>query len=154
MSGSNIGAPDAPVTVSLGALEEGTVTFSALEEAFGADSLGIIVVKDLPARFVELRRRLLSYSSRLANLPADELGRLRRLELEPAPSTLHRRRLLLVVARSLTGGPSSRLDAIRDAAVAPQPSSRIPVRNGSSAGLAVARCSGTACTTRGKDPST
>ncbi|KAI9747461.1 MAG: hypothetical protein M1815_004171 [Lichina confinis] len=53
-----------------------TVTFSTLEEAFGSESLGIIVVKDLPARFIELRRRLLSYSSHLANLPADKLAEL------------------------------------------------------------------------------
>lgn len=52
----------------------GTVPFSLLEDAFGPESLGIIVVKDLPARFADLRRRLLSYSSYLANLPAEKLG--------------------------------------------------------------------------------
>jgi hypothetical protein len=80
------------VTVSLQALKDGTqspgnlyqaqsittttgaVPFSSLEEAFGPDSLGIIVVKDLPAKFMELRRNLLSYSSYLANLPDTELG--------------------------------------------------------------------------------
>jgi isopenicillin N synthase-like dioxygenase len=45
-----------------------------LEEAFGPASLGIIVVKDLPARFHDLRHRLLSYSSALGNLSAEELG--------------------------------------------------------------------------------
>ena len=52
----------------------GTVSSAALEEAFGPSSLGIIVVKDLPEEFAELRRTLLSYSSHLANLPAEELG--------------------------------------------------------------------------------
>ena len=51
----------------------GTEPFSKLEEAFGPDSLGIIVVKDLEPQFVELRRKLLSYSSYLANLPQTEL---------------------------------------------------------------------------------
>jgi hypothetical protein len=45
-----------------------------LEEAFGAESLGIIVVKDLPEKFHKLRSELLSYSSALANLPQSELG--------------------------------------------------------------------------------
>lgn len=54
----------------------GTVPFSDLEQAFGPDSLGIIVVKGLPEEFVQLRRTLLSYSSYLANLPEEELGRL------------------------------------------------------------------------------
>lgn len=52
----------------------GNVTFSTLEEAFGDLSLGIIVVKDLPTKFHELRHRLLSYSSALGNLPQEELG--------------------------------------------------------------------------------
>lgn len=53
----------------------GTVAFEALEEAFGPSSLGILIVQDLPARFVDLRHRLLSYASYLANLPSDELGK-------------------------------------------------------------------------------
>ncbi|KAF2148547.1 Clavaminate synthase-like protein [Myriangium duriaei CBS 260.36] len=68
--------PQAPVSVSLKELEDGTVPFSVLEEAFGPDSLGIIVVKDLVPQFIELRRRLLSYSSYLANLSSAELERL------------------------------------------------------------------------------
>lgn len=68
--------PQTPVSVSLKELEDGTVPFELLEEAFGPDSLGIIVVKDLAPQFVELRRRLLSYSSYLANLPAEELEKL------------------------------------------------------------------------------
>jgi hypothetical protein len=51
------------------------VDFSLLEEAFGSASLGIIVVKDLPAKFHSLRHRLLSYSSALGNLPQEELGK-------------------------------------------------------------------------------
>jgi hypothetical protein len=50
------------------------VDFSLLEGAFGSSSLGIIVVKDLPSKFHELRHKLLSYSSALGNLPQDELG--------------------------------------------------------------------------------
>ena len=52
----------------------GSVSFSVLEEAFGPSSLGIIIVRDLPPAFVDLRRRLLSYSSYLANLSESELG--------------------------------------------------------------------------------
>lgn len=62
------------VSVSLAELENGSVSLETLEEAFGPASLGIIVVSDLPERFAELRKRLLSYSSYLANLPAEELG--------------------------------------------------------------------------------
>jgi hypothetical protein len=50
------------------------VDFSLLEDAFGSSSLGIIVVKDLPSKFHELRHKLLSYASALGNLPEDELG--------------------------------------------------------------------------------
>lgn len=48
--------------------------FASLEAAFGPESLGIIVVSGLPAKFVALRRRLLSYASHLGNLPAAELA--------------------------------------------------------------------------------
>ncbi|KAI5291741.1 hypothetical protein KEM54_000801, partial [Ascosphaera aggregata] len=44
-----------------------------LTAAFGPSSLGIIVVKDLPPRFMELRAKVLSQASYLANLPEDEL---------------------------------------------------------------------------------
>lgn len=50
------------------------VDFSILEEAFGPASLGIIVVKDLPSKFHDLRHRLLSYSSALGNLSPEDLG--------------------------------------------------------------------------------
>ncbi|KAJ4357621.1 uncharacterized protein N0V89_002197 [Didymosphaeria variabile] len=64
------------VTVSLEDLKHDKVDFLSLEEAFGASSLGIIVVKDLPAKFHSLRHRLLSYSSALASLPKEELEKL------------------------------------------------------------------------------
>lgn len=62
------------VTVSLHELQEDKVSLATLEDAFGPASLGIIVVRDLPQEFVELRRKLLSLSSYLANLPDSELG--------------------------------------------------------------------------------
>jgi hypothetical protein len=65
-----------PVTVSLEELKDGRVAFDTLEDAFGPESLGILVVKDLPDNFSKLRRNLLSYASYLANLPEDQLGRL------------------------------------------------------------------------------
>jgi hypothetical protein len=52
----------------------GNVSFSTLEEAFGPESLGIIIVKDVPSEFIQLRHRLLSYSSYLGNLPDWKLG--------------------------------------------------------------------------------
>ena len=51
-----------------------SVPFESLEEAFGPSSLGILIVKDLPAKFLELRHKLLLYASYLANLPPEELG--------------------------------------------------------------------------------
>ncbi|OKL59671.1 hypothetical protein UA08_05335 [Talaromyces atroroseus] len=65
-----------PVTVSLQDLFAGSVPFEALTEAFGPSSLGIIVVKDLPPRFKDLRAQVLSNSSYLASLPKDELEKL------------------------------------------------------------------------------
>lgn len=85
-----------PVTVSLADLEDGeeppllryihgtirlrqhtlgTVTIAQLEEAFGAASLGIILVSGLPEPFSAMRSTLLSYSSYLANLPQHQLGK-------------------------------------------------------------------------------
>lgn len=49
--------------------------FDALQRAFGPESLGILLVKDVPPEFVDLRRRALSYSSYLGNLPKSELGK-------------------------------------------------------------------------------
>lgn len=62
------------VSVSLQELKDGSVSLETLEQAFGPESLGIILVRDLPAEFKALRRKLLSLSSYLANLPANELG--------------------------------------------------------------------------------
>jgi len=64
------------VTVSLEDLKNGNVSFPTLEEAFGPDSLGIIIVKDVPPEFRQLRHRLLSYSSYLGNLPEFRLSKI------------------------------------------------------------------------------
>ncbi|CAK7263484.1 hypothetical protein SEPCBS57363_000582 [Sporothrix epigloea] len=64
------------VTVSLEDLRNGSVSLEKLQQAFGPDSLGILVVQDVPEAFAELRRRLLSYASYLGNLPAEELAQL------------------------------------------------------------------------------
>ena len=61
-------------TISSDHLSPGSVEFSTLEEAFGPNSLGIIIVKDVPPEFAQLRHRLLSYSSYLGNLPDFRLG--------------------------------------------------------------------------------
>ena len=47
---------------------------ASVEEAFGPESLGIILVRDLPAEYAELRVKLLCMSSYLANLNKEELG--------------------------------------------------------------------------------
>lgn len=52
----------------------GSVPLETLQEAFGPESLGILIVKDIPEEFADLRRRALSYSSYLGNLPKSELG--------------------------------------------------------------------------------
>lgn len=61
------------ISVSLQELKNGSVDLETLERAFGPESLGIIVVRDLPEEFVALRRKVLSYASYLANLPREEL---------------------------------------------------------------------------------
>ena len=48
--------------------------FETLDHAFGPSSLGILIVRDLPSKFADLRLRVLSYASYLANLPPDDLG--------------------------------------------------------------------------------
>lgn len=55
-------------------LSSGRVAFETLEEAFGPESLGIILVSGLPERFQELRSHVLSNASQLAHLPTAELG--------------------------------------------------------------------------------
>jgi hypothetical protein len=62
------------VSVSLRDLCDGNVSLETLEEAFGPESLGIILVRDLPAEYAELRVKLLCMSSYLANLNKEELG--------------------------------------------------------------------------------
>ncbi|KAK1247279.1 hypothetical protein MKX07_002188 [Trichoderma sp. CBMAI-0711] len=54
----------------------GDVSFETLQQAFGPDSLGILVVKDVPQEFVQLRHLALSYGSYLGNLPKEELDKL------------------------------------------------------------------------------
>ncbi|GAB7362872.1 hypothetical protein MBLNU230_g3174t1 [Neophaeotheca triangularis] len=68
------------VTVSLEDLQNGTVSLETLEEAFGPDSLGIVIVSGLPEKFKELRTNLLSLSSYLANLPDHELAKVEKPE--------------------------------------------------------------------------
>ncbi|KAG9790932.1 Clavaminate synthase-like protein, partial [Aureobasidium melanogenum] len=65
-----------PVTVSLHDLERNTIPFSTLVAAFGPDSLGILVVKDLPREFSRLRSKVLADASRLAALPPEKLANL------------------------------------------------------------------------------
>ncbi|UKZ75300.1 hypothetical protein TrVFT333_002978 [Trichoderma virens FT-333] len=64
------------VTVSLKDLQNGDVSFETLQQAFGPDSLGILVVKDVPQEFAQLRHVALSYGSYLGNLPKEELDKL------------------------------------------------------------------------------
>ncbi|KIX00813.1 uncharacterized protein Z518_09878 [Rhinocladiella mackenziei CBS 650.93] len=65
-----------PVTVSLHDLQNNTVPFDKLLSAFGLNSLGILVVTDLPPSFPSLRNKVLSNSSRLAALGPSVLRRL------------------------------------------------------------------------------
>ncbi|MCJ1439327.1 hypothetical protein MMC27_008719 [Xylographa pallens] len=69
-------AANQPVTLSLYDLSEDHVPFETLEEAFGPSSLGILLVKDLPLNFPQLREKVLSYASYLADLPPDILDSL------------------------------------------------------------------------------
>jgi isopenicillin N synthase-like dioxygenase len=68
------------VTVSLNDLESGNVSFETLQKAFGPDSLGILVVKDVPEQFAKMRHLGLSYSSYLGNLPKEELDKIENAE--------------------------------------------------------------------------
>lgn len=52
----------------------GAVSDETLQEAFGPDSLGILVVKDVPQEFAELRHKLLSYASYMGNLNEEDFG--------------------------------------------------------------------------------
>jgi hypothetical protein len=75
MASANSAVNQNAVAVGLEALSNEKVDFALLEEAFGPASLGIIVVKDLPSKFHTLRHKLLSYSSALASLSPEQLGR-------------------------------------------------------------------------------
>ncbi|KAI0434941.1 hypothetical protein F5Y09DRAFT_327890 [Xylaria sp. FL1042] len=57
-----------PVVVSLTDLQSGNVSMQTLQEAFGPESLGILIVKGVPAEFPTLRHQLLSYASWMGNL--------------------------------------------------------------------------------------
>ncbi|EGV66190.1 hypothetical protein PSN45_003387 [Yamadazyma tenuis] len=59
---------DVPVCVSLENLVKG-IDDTTLDKAFGPDSLGIIIIKDLPDFFSELRLKVLKSASILANQP-------------------------------------------------------------------------------------
>lgn len=69
---------------------KGNIPFETLQQAFGPDSLGILVVKDVPQEFPELRHQALSYASYLGNLPKDELGKISTATLQPI-LILHRK---------------------------------------------------------------
>ncbi|KAL9116860.1 MAG: hypothetical protein Q9187_006612, partial [Circinaria calcarea] len=74
---------DSAVTVSLENLQTSSIPHDKLEEAFGPLSLGILLVKGLPSNFTDLRKRLLSHASYLAQLPPEVLR-----ILEPRQATL------------------------------------------------------------------
>lgn len=65
-----------PVVVSLEDLKTDNIPFSTLLQAFGPDSLGILLVSDLPPHFTALRTQVLSNSSHLAALPSHKLDAL------------------------------------------------------------------------------
>lgn len=65
-----------PVTLPLSALTSSTIPHSTLLSAFGPDSLGILVVSDLPSSFSTLRSRVLKSASQLASLPTETLSSL------------------------------------------------------------------------------
>lgn len=66
--------------------DAGTVSFDTLTKAFGPSSLGIIVVKDLPSTFSDLRTKVLSNASYLAALPEPELGKSPKPQRCPHPT--------------------------------------------------------------------
>ncbi|KAK6198565.1 uncharacterized protein RJT21DRAFT_122142 [Scheffersomyces amazonensis] len=62
-----------PIVVGLDELQNG-IDYDILQKAFGPDSLGIILVKDLPQHFHKLRLEVLQSASVLANLPEEDLN--------------------------------------------------------------------------------
>lgn len=67
--------PVEPLTVSLNDLASGTID-DKLPEAFGPDSLGILVVSDLPQQYHELRKKVLRSAQKLSKLPRETLSKL------------------------------------------------------------------------------
>lgn len=65
-----------PVTVQLADLRSGRVPDESLLEAFGPESLGIIVVEGLPEHYKILREKVLKSAKIIASLPQDELEKL------------------------------------------------------------------------------
>lgn len=65
-----------PVTVSLHDLHTNNISHSTLLQAFGPSSLGILLVRDLPASFSDLRTKVLTNASRLAALSSSQLDAL------------------------------------------------------------------------------
>lgn len=66
-----------PVSISLSELASpSSETLSKIQSAFGSDPgcLGIIVIKDLPSQFPELREKMFHLAHRLANA-SDEVKR-------------------------------------------------------------------------------
>lgn len=63
------------VSVTLEELNNG-LDFDTLDRAFGPDSLGIIIVRELPDHFLQLRSKVLQSISVLATLPENELKKL------------------------------------------------------------------------------
>lgn len=52
-----------------------SISFDTLEEAFGPESLGVLIVNGLPSEYLQLREEVLSSGSYLAALPEGELGK-------------------------------------------------------------------------------
>lgn len=67
--------PRIAVSVTFQQLQNG-LPFEILDEAFGPNSLGIIIVKDIDPRFYALREKVAQGISRLAHLPRDQLATL------------------------------------------------------------------------------
>lgn len=65
----------AAVTVTLQQLKEG-LSPSTLDDAFGPDSMGIIIVSDIDPRFPALREKVFRAISALAHLSPDQLAKL------------------------------------------------------------------------------
>lgn len=136
------------VSVSLKELEDGSVSLETLEKAFGPASLGIILVRDLPERFAELRREVLSLSSYLANLGEGELGEFFLVSFFFFSFLLYWLLGGLILLEDFLA--SEKADFI----IAIKQNWKSPKRNTTSAGRAARKRSPTAATTRSKAPTT